>query len=249
MSRTGLPAASSREVCAEEETPRSLTRRFAREWRFKLSLGLTLAALFCFPYFLLEYHPLFPSRTLPLSWLDRAAGFHPMWIWPYQSIYLLINALPWLATSREQLRRYTVGFGALCAVGFAVFLLFPVRAPRPAVERATGMFRLLLLYDRPLNALPSLHAGLLVYTLAFGRRVVGRALPWKVWLALLAWSGVILYATLATKQHYAVDLVAGAVLAAGCDALAWFSRDRSMAGEARGREEPVPLMPVPRRPQ
>jgi len=202
-------------------------------WRFKflLAVGLTLA--FCIPYFLLMYFPLRPVRTLPLTGLDRFAGFDARWVWVYQSIYLPINVLPWLATTREQLWRFARGFLLVCGLSFIIFALFPIDCPRPLVEHPTGMYRLLLLYDRPLNAFPSLHAGLLIYTLLFARRVIGCRFPWVVWAVLWVWTLLILYSTLATKEHYAVDLLAGAFIALAADWVVWHAARKMPASVGR----------------
>src|SRR5262245_48353046 len=134
----------------------SFSSRLVACWRLKVLLAIGLATLFCVPYFLIGNFPLFPVHQLPLSAIDRAIGFHPVgWVWIYQSIYLLINALPWLATSRDQLLRYARGFVILSLVSFACFVVYPIRAPKPIVSNPTGMYWLLQLYDVSLNSLPS----------------------------------------------------------------------------------------------
>jgi hypothetical protein len=206
---------------------RSLGARLAAEGWLKARLGIALTAFFCGPYFALQHVSLFEPRRLPLSAIDRAIGFAPGWIWGYQSVYLLIVLVPWLSTRRDDLRRHARGFVLLAAAGFACFLLYPVDGPRPAHVPRTGMWALLLAYDAPRNAMPSLHVGLAAYTVLFGLRAFRPELAARVraaWAAAgLAWLAVIAYATLATKQHYAVDLppgVAGAWLAH-----AWVWRD------------------------
>jgi len=68
-----------------------------------------------------------------------------------------------------------------------------------------------------LNALPSLHVGLAAYTVCFGARMSAGSLSPPTRLGLIAvgtvWVAAIAYAALATKQHYAVDLPAGALAA------------------------------------
>jgi membrane-associated phospholipid phosphatase len=192
------------------------------QWRLKAILAAAMTVLFCGPYFLAGHYPLFPVRDLPLTWADRAVGFHPYaWVWVYQSEYLVVNLIPWLALTRCQLTHYARGFAVVALVSFVVFVFFPVRSPRPPMSDQTGMYRLVLQYDVPLNALPSLHAGLVVYTLCFGWRVFAGRLPRGLGAACVLWAGLILYATLATKQHYLVDIVAGAVLAVIADAVVW----------------------------
>lgn len=192
-------------------------KRLAACWRFKLVLLIVLPTGFCLGYFTLQRVTLFHPVELPLTVLDRAVPFTPEWIYAYQSVYLFLPIAPLLATRREQLVHYTRGFVALSLAGFAVFLLFPVISPRPEGETGVAAFDLLTRYEGTLNAFPSLHAGLLAYTLLFAGWTFKDDLSPAAarWLAVvaLAWSGAILYATLATKQHYAVDLPAGIVLA------------------------------------
>jgi membrane-associated phospholipid phosphatase len=194
--------------------PGSVAASVLADWQYKLWLTVTLGLLFCVPYFALQRLVVFPVRTLALSPLDRAIGFDPGWIWVYQSVYLLVGLVPWLAT-RAQLARYARGFAALSFTGFACFLLFPVAGPRPATVPTTGMYGWVAWYDRPTNAMPSLHVGLAAYTVLFGARMSrGRVdASTRRWLLVVgaAWAVAIAYAALATKQHYAIDLPAGLI--------------------------------------
>jgi membrane-associated phospholipid phosphatase len=197
--------------------PADLAARVTAHWRFKVALSIGLTLLFCIPYFTLQRVTLFPVRTLALTPVDRAVVFDPRWVWVYQSVYVLIAVVPWLATSRPHLERYARGFAALSIVAFACFLLFPVTGPRPETVPNTGMFSWLVWYDRPTNALPSLHVGLAAFTVLFGARASAGPLEssarrWLLSIGVL-WVAAIAYAALATKQHYAIDLPAG-VLAA-----------------------------------
>jgi membrane-associated phospholipid phosphatase len=197
-------------------------RRLRLYWKFKLLLEAAVGVSFCALYFLIGYHPLLPEHRLTLTWIDRAIGFHPYaWVWIYQSLYIPINLVPWLADRREDLLRYVKGMAWLSGISFMVFILYPIRAPRPPMPDAQGMCWVLNQYDATLNSLPSLHVGLLVYTLAFGwRGFRGRVPRGCVALGLL-WGAAICYATLATKEHYAIDTLAGAALALIVDTLVW----------------------------
>jgi membrane-associated phospholipid phosphatase len=182
-----------------------------------LKLGLTagLVAAFCIPYFALQRFPLRPPRTLSPSALDALVPFRPEWTVVYQSLFLLMPAVAWLTDSSEALRRYARGFLAVCAAGFAVFLVFPVAGPRPPLASAEGLYGLLVRYDSPLNSFPSLHVALATYSLLFGEYLLaaaGRPAPGLL-LAATTWTAAIAYSTLATRQHYAIDLPAGMLLA------------------------------------
>jgi hypothetical protein len=207
----------------------------------KLALAGGLSVGFCAVYFPLGYWPVMPTHRLPLTWVDRAAGFDVgFWVWVYQSVYLPINLIPWLATSLTALRRYAIGFVALSLVSFIVFFLLPVQAPKPSAPDPRGMYWLLQTYDATYNAMPSLHAALLLYTIAFGRRVLAGATPRGFWLGVFVWAGLILYATLATKEHYAIDIVAGAFLAIVVHASVWRRGERDVTEQPPQQGADVP---------
>jgi len=74
-----------------------------------------------------------------------------------------------------------------------------------------------------------LHAGLALYSLLFGLRVLRGALAPAARRAVTGlgtlWVALILYSTLATRQHWAIDLPAGMALAFAAYALAWRSAE------------------------
>jgi len=197
--------------------PADIAARIAAHWPFKAVLSVVLTLLFCVPYFTLQHLTLFPVRTFDLTAIDRAVSFDPRWVWVYQSVYLLITIIPWTVTSRPHLERYARGFIALSLVAFACFLFFPVAGPRPDTIPPTGMFSWLAWYDKPTNAMPSLHVGLAAFTVLFGARATAGLLAPSTRLPLIVigvvWVAAIGYAALATKQHYAVDLPAGVAAA------------------------------------
>lgn len=183
-------------------------------WRFKFELYLVLSVAFSVVYFSLQRFPVFASRTLPLTSLDRAIGFHPEAIYVYQSVYFLVPLFPSRARTRGQLKQYTLGFAWLCGISFLIFAFVPIAGPRPDDETHVAMFRLMTRYDRTVNAMPSLHVGLAAYSLLFGYQLsrTDRDLRLWVWIGV-AWASLIAYAALATKQHYAADVPPGVVLA------------------------------------
>lgn len=208
----------------------------------KLAVWLGLAVGICVPYFTLQHLHAFPPHSVPEIPLDRWIAFEPGFVWAYLSIAVLVPLAPALATSREALVRYAKGLALLCASCFVIFALFPVDGPRPVHPPQHGLYAWIVSVDRPSNSMPSLHAGLVVYSLLYALRVLRDGLQGpqrrRVALAGALWAALILYATLATKQHWAVDLPAGAALALGAHALAWRDagalRDRSEVGLTTG---------------
>jgi membrane-associated phospholipid phosphatase len=197
-------------------------RRFKAHWRLKLALVVIMNAVFWTAYLFLSRHALFPTHELPMTWLDQGAGFHPRgWTWVYESAFLLGAIVPWLISTRQELRRYVVGFAILAGTSFVIFAVFPVASPRPVELQEYPASLFIARLDGPLNAFPSLHAGFLVYNLSLTWRLFARGCPRIVMAGLFVWAALILFATLATKQHYAVDLLAGGALGWLADRLAW----------------------------
>jgi membrane-associated phospholipid phosphatase len=195
---------------------------FRAHWRLKLLLSVIFNCLFWTAYELMSRHAFFPPRTVPLTWLDLNVPFQPVpWGWIYLSQFSFTSVIPWLLSTKEGIRRYMAGLCFMTAVSFLFFLFFPVAAPRPLDTGADLSMRWIITYDKLFNTFPSLHAGFLCYIGLLAWRLSGRAMPLPLAAIGVAWGAAIMYATLATKQHYAVDLVAGGILGCVSDWLAW----------------------------
>jgi hypothetical protein len=207
------PAAAAR--AAERAAPalRRLGARLRAHPREKTVLLLGLSVGICVPYFLLQRLEGQVSPARLATPLDAWIAFEPAWVWAYLSIAVLVPLFPLLARRREELRRFARGLALLCALSFASFLLFPVVGPRPAAVPDHALYAWLVARDGALNSFPSLHAGLTAYTLLFGWRILreGRSQRERLAHACAAalWAALILYGTLATKQHWAADLPPG----------------------------------------
>lgn len=177
-------------------------------------VGMTV--YICVPYFGLQQGPWREPWLPPVTFLDRAIEFDPRWVLPYLSVVLLVPLFPALCLHPRDVARYVVGVAILCLPCFVSFVLWPVAGPRP--EEAVGDLHAWLVgVDRAWNSMPSLHAGLAVYSGLFGWELLAGALApasrRRFGVFLVLWVLVILYATLATKQHWAVDLPPAIVLA------------------------------------
>lgn len=185
--------------------------RVTKEWRLKALLSVVQPLFFAIPYFSLQHFSWGTPTTLELSVIDRAVPFEPAWAWVYQSTYVLLSLFPWLATERLDLLRYAAGFVGLCSVAFGIFALWPVECPRPDQVPNTGMYAWVISYDGVRNAFPCLHCGLAAYTVWFGGKALG--LNRFAFVGSWIWVCAIAYSTLATKQHYFIDIPAGIALA------------------------------------
>ena len=207
-----------------DESSPSITARFRLLAREKFLLTIALNLFFWTGYSLLARYALFPLREVPLTPLDRAIPFAPeFWTPLYLSEYILTFFIPWLITKRSELRNYVIGVFVMSCACFAIFLLFPTASPRPQALPAFALYRFVLWMDGPLNAFPSLHAAFLVFTVGLAREILKPLQP-LVWISLWLWAAAILYATIATRQHYVADLFAGALIGYASHKFAWRAR-------------------------
>lgn len=213
--------------------------RFQAQWRLKLVLTATMNALFWGGYGYLGRHASFPLHVPPLTWIDRVIPFQPaFWSWVYLSEFLLAAILPWLIDTREGLLRYASGVAVMTVVSFGVFWLLPVASPRPNQTIVAGAMGFIAAADGRFNAFPSLHAAFLAYLALLAHRLWPRA-SWAATAGGVVWAGAILYATIATRQHYALDLVAGAAVGVLADWLAWSGKFGASAAMMTSRNSAV----------
>jgi len=221
----------------------ALLRRLRCNLGLKVFLLLTLPTAVTAAYLAIERAIIFPTRSVPLNWLDHAIPFKPHWVWAYLSLYLLNPVGPLLTRSRKDLRRYTGGILFFFVCGFLCFVLLPVAGPRPATADGYWLYNQLIFVDRAYNSFPSLHAACAVYAVLYAtyasvdssRPGLRKVLLSFAWL----WVGLILYSTIATRQHFAIDLLPGIFLGwlAQCLFLRRRSREpRSEQGVLIGRE-------------
>lgn len=154
------------------------------------------------------------TASAPAIALDRMIPLQPAWALVYGVVYLFLILLP-LFVVREpgHVRRTLHAYLAVWITAYAVFLLYPTSAPRPEDVPAGGGFtgwgiRALYGSDPPFNCFPSLHvAHSFVSALAVLRihRGLGR-------FAIVC-AALVGVSTLFTRQHYVLDVVAGALMA------------------------------------
>lgn len=154
------------------------------------------------------------GRTLhmPAIAVDRALSLRPSWMIVYGSLYVFV-LLPLLVVRDQQLfRRALQAWVTVLIVAYVGFLVYPTVAPRPArvISEGFAAWCLQLNYslDSRYNCFPSLHvAHSFVSALASYRVHKGVGITAVVWASLIGVS------TLYTKQHYAVDVIAGILMA------------------------------------
>jgi membrane-associated phospholipid phosphatase len=185
-------------------------------WPTKMIGTMAIMTAFFVLYFWLLNHTRSPVTTIPPIFIDRLVPFQPWALALYVSLWIYVPLAPALITDRRELLSYGWATGALSVVGFGVFILWPTAIPKPDIDWSLHpSVSYLKSVDASGNAFPSLHVAFAVYTGVWFARILpqmgagaaARALNWM-------WCAGIVYSTLATRQHVALDAVAGAALGA-----------------------------------
>lgn len=155
----------------------------------------------------------------PALALDRLLPLQPAWALVYGSLYLFLILLPLFVVRDETLIRRTLfAYLTIWLTAYVCFFAYPTIAPRPlkVVGDGFAMAGLRFLYgaDPPYNCFPSLHVAH-SFVSAFACRRVHRG----VGAAAIAAAALVGLSTLFTKQHYALDVAGGVLLASIAAAL------------------------------
>jgi membrane-associated phospholipid phosphatase len=165
-------------------------------------------------YFWCQRNMLFAPREFNAV-LDDFIPYVPQWVWIYSFLYypaiLYVNLV--LRTPQE-FTEVASSYMLLLAFQAAFFLAFPVRTPErwrvPAPPRTLSERFLAFVqrFDASSNSFPSMHTSVAMLTALH--------LYDRHGMATLAFPALIGMSCLFTKQHYVVDIPAGA-------ALGWFT--------------------------
>jgi hypothetical protein len=202
-----------------------------RAWLGLKLLLLVLLSLWVYvPYLYLQKHHFFAVTVMPEGALDHMIPFASGATWLYLSIYLLIPIGPFLMKEHGQILRYATGIVLTGLCADIIFIFWPTVCIRPGILGTNAAYQFLTTIDNSYHAFPSLHAAFAAYSALCGgmmmRELGRRAVQAGLWL----WAGLILYATLATKQHVTADIIAGAALGFGvyaCVFPKWLSMFKS----------------------
>lgn len=188
------------------------------------SLGIpAFMVLFFVGYFLVAQHPVFSVTPIPDTGLDRAIGFQPWALWLYASLWVYVSLPPGLIVDRRELVTYGLAALWLSLAGMIVFFLWPTATPQPDIDWIRyPSYAFLKTADQARNACPSLHVAFAVFSGFWIDRMLCR-MNTRVPIRLMnvVWGLAIIYSTLATKQHVALDALGGAALGGIAAVLHW----------------------------
>jgi membrane-associated phospholipid phosphatase len=200
-----------------------IARRLRLQWFWK-AVGLTgFMWIFFTLYFHLLRHPAQAVLVMPLTALDRAIPFQPAAFVGYASLWLYVGLPAALMLSLRELFFYGLWIGTLCLTGLACFYFWPSAVPAydfAAAAAHSGAthpgIQLLQGVDAAGNACPSLHVATATFSAMWMHKLLRATGAKPLWLLLnAAWLVLIVYSTLAIKQHVVWDVLAGLLLAVG----------------------------------
>lgn len=188
------------------------------------TVGLTaFVTVFFIIYIWLLKNPAFPVTVMPLTVVDDIIPFQPATLILYVSLWVYVGLPAMLFGSRKSLVAYGFIAAALCLIGLGCFYLWPTAISRPNIDwaRYPG-FAFLQSIDAAGNACPSMHVASAIFSAIWLDRLL-RNMRASVAPRLVSalWCLGIVYSTLATKQHVALDALAGAALAILVTAIAY----------------------------
>ncbi len=205
---------SPRSFAPDAPWRQQLRARVATAWRVKMVSNMLGMAAFFVAYFWVLRNPQFPVTVMPLTGLDRWVAFEPAAMPLYLSLWLYVSLPLALLKNRRELASYGLATLALSGIGLGIFLGWPTAVPEFGIDWSHHpSVAFLKAVDVGDNACPSLHVAFAVFTAVWLERLLHEM---NVGVAArtfnAAWCVGILYSTLATRQHVALDVLAGTAL-------------------------------------
>lgn len=215
-----------------EHLPQSLPGKLLRVvWKcfWLKSIGTTaFTTVFFLAYIYLLKHPASEVTVMPTVWLDEWIDFQPWALVPYLSLWAYVSLPPLFMTRWWDIVDYGWRIGVMCLIGLGIFYFWPTAVPPAQIDWVRYPSMVFLKgVDAAGNACPSLHVATAAYSAAWLHRMAA-TVPHGLVLRLLnaLWCGLIVYSTVATRQHVALDAFAGLFLALVCAAVFMFDRKR-----------------------
>ncbi|HEY6240900.1 MAG TPA: phosphatase PAP2 family protein [Burkholderiales bacterium] len=201
---------------------RELKRRAGNVFVLKMIATMGGIAIFFYAYFWVMRHPLSVATVMPMTWIDDLIPFSPAFFLLYVSLWVYISLGSVLTKDARELAAWGGVSFAMSVIGLGIFLILPTKIPDFGVDwfRYPGL-AFLKRVDVLGNACPSLHVAFAAFTaVVLHKALTAVRAPRAVLACNVLWCIVIVYSTMATRQHVALDVVAGLLLA-GAAAVAY----------------------------
>jgi membrane-associated phospholipid phosphatase len=170
--------------------------------------------LFFNAYFFLLKNPVYPITVMPFTWFDGLIGFQPLALPFYLSMWVYVSLPPALLATRRELVIYGVAIATTCLAGLTIFYFWPTAVPPADIDWVQyPEMAFLKGIDAAGNACPSMHVATAVFSGVWLHHLL-RRFGGPLWILAVNWGWCIgiVYSTLATRQHVALDVLGGLVL-------------------------------------
>ena len=171
-------------------------------------------SLFFGAYFYLLKAPAYLTTVMPITVLDRLISFQPLTLPMYISLWVYVSLPPALLATRRELYGYGLAMAGTCLAGLIIFYFWPTAVPAANIDWAQYPdVDFLKSMDASGNACPSLHVATAIFSGIWLHHLL-RRFGTPLWMLTFNWTWCIgiIYSTLATRQHVAVDVLAGLML-------------------------------------
>ena len=193
---------------------RQIADRVVFMWPLKAFGTMSFMVLFFWAYFAVLRNPLTAPLVMPVTWIDTWIGFSPSAFPAYVSLWVYVSLAPALIGSLRALLFFGLWIAWLCLFCLAIFWIFPTSTPPLHLDwSAYPGFSLIKGVDAAGNAFPSLHVASAVFSAMWLNRLFAKADAPKPlqWLSVLQCS-VIIWSTIATRQHVVLDAIGGVIV-------------------------------------
>lgn len=194
----------------------SLVQRIRTLWVVKMLGTMVGIAGFFLLYFWVLHTKVGSAVAVPMTAIDRWVGVNQVAVYPYASLWVYVALAPAFARDLAGLRKYIIGALTMAGLGLATFWLYPTVTPAFGVDWAEyPALHMLKNADPGGNAFPSLHVAFAAHSGVVIAEEL-RSLFAPAWVRAInwLWCVAIIYSTLATRQHVAIDVAGGLVVAA-----------------------------------
>ncbi|MGL4768365.1 MAG: phosphatase PAP2 family protein [Formosimonas sp.] len=191
-----------------------LWQRFAYLWWLKALLSTGLMYGFFVVYFYLLHHPAFAVITVPATWFDEWVRFSPNWLWPYVSLWVYVSLPAAFLRSISEAKFLLCGMCGLLCVGLGIFYVCPTRVEvAVSFNEGSSVYSMLRSMDTSGNSCPSLHVASAVFAAVWLYDLWHTiAAPRSLQVLSVLWCALIVYSTMALKQHVWWDVFGGFLL-------------------------------------
>lgn len=196
------------------DNSRSLRSRMsAHVWLKAVATPFLMVAFFV-AYFVILRNPLYTPAVIPATALDGWIGFHPLALIPYATLWVYVCLPSLVMSDLRELCGHALGNVVLAVTGLLIFIFWPTTTAPASIDWSIHpSIAFLKNIDATGNACPSLHAAFAVFAGFWGARLLRRLHSGRLArLINVIWCLAIVYSTVATRQHVAVDALAGAAL-------------------------------------